>query len=125
MVDIIPAFFHAEKQALYSVCKDMLDGLGLDQVVGCAGLSESQVKNFLSYAHARNNRAVLFNLTCGMKINLADMAVTEDANVSITVKRLHERVTHNSKTTDADLCLDVSGPVGSHARNDCSTIVVQ
>ena len=25
-----PGFFHAEKQAMYSVCKEMLDGLGLD-----------------------------------------------------------------------------------------------
>ena len=81
---------HAERQTMYSVYKEMLDGLGLDQLAEFAGLSESQVKMFLSHAHARNNRAVLFDLTCAMIIHLAYMAVAEDATVAIAVKRLHE-----------------------------------
>lgn len=105
---------------MYSVCKEMLDGMGLDQLAACAGFSESPVKNFLSYAYALSNRSFLFNQTCAMIIHLADMAVTNDADVAVSVKSLHKRVKHNSKNTDADPYLNFSGPVESHVRHDAS-----
>ena len=37
-----PGFFHAEKQAIYSLCKEMVDGLGVEELASCSGLSKSQ-----------------------------------------------------------------------------------
>lgn len=82
-------FFHAEKQIMYSLSKEMLDGLGLEELAACAGLSPSHVSNILTHSHARNNRAVLFNLACAIIIRLIDMAVAEDASVREKVINLH------------------------------------
>lgn len=54
-----PGFFHTEKQSMYSLCKEMLDGIGLSELAECAGLSDAHVNNILKHGHARNNRALL------------------------------------------------------------------
>lgn len=85
-----PGFFHAEKQALYAICKEMLDGLSLEELAKCAGLSSSIVDKILKLSHARNNRAVLFNLACAMIIHLIEVILLDegslDANLPICTK---------------------------------------
>ena len=85
----LPSFFHTGKHAVYSLCKEMLDGLGLEEHASCAGLSKSQVANIMSHSHARNNRAVLFNLACSMVIHITDMLAFEDEDVSRQVEKMH------------------------------------
>ncbi|PXF48824.1 hypothetical protein BWQ96_01380 [Gracilariopsis chorda] len=84
-----PGFLNAEKQSMYLLCKDMLDGLGLEELAGCAGLSDAHVANIITHFHARNNRAVLFNLACAMIIYLIDSSLLADATMSEAVKMLH------------------------------------
>lgn len=47
-------------------------------------------QNILSHTHARNNRAMLFNLACALIIHLSDMVILEDARIAGAVKKLHE-----------------------------------
>ncbi|PXF44647.1 hypothetical protein BWQ96_05589 [Gracilariopsis chorda] len=95
-----PGLFHAEKQAMYSLCKEMLDGLGLEELAGCAGLSDAHVANIITHSHARNNRAVLFNRACAMIIHLIENLLLGDATMSEAVRRLH--AAQDSKRLTAD-----------------------
>lgn len=85
----IPGFFHAEKQAMYSLYKEMLDGVGLQELASCAGLSQSIVSKILKHSHARNNRAVLFNLCCAMILHVIDIVTAEDSVIEKHLKELH------------------------------------
>lgn len=96
-----PGFFHAEKQAMYSLCKEMLDGLGLEELAGCAGLSNSHVANFMKHSHARNNRAVLFNLACSMIVHLTDLTLLEDATLCADVEKMHRMATEKHVSQDS------------------------
>ena len=98
-----PGFFHAEKQAMYSLCKEMLDGLGLEELAGCTGLSKSQVENILSHSHARNNRAVLFNLACAMIIHLTDILVGEDDDIEKRITRMHAGASGKNISADTEI----------------------
>ena len=92
----LPGFFHTEKQAMYSLCKEMLDGLGLEELASCAGLSKSQVANIVSQSNAHNIRAVLFNLACSMVIHITGMLALEDEDASRQVEKCTQ--THLEKT---------------------------
>lgn len=65
------------------------------------GLSESQVENFLSHSHARNNRAVLFSLACAMTIHLGDMVALEEPSVAEAVKSLHDSAMQKPIVSDS------------------------
>ena len=108
----LPSFFHAEKQAMYSLCKEMLDGLGLEELASCAVLSKSQVTNIMGHSHARNNRAVLFNLACSMVIHITDMMALEDEDISRQVENMHTNASRENVTVDVDR---VSVEDGQHA----------
>ncbi|PXF48450.1 hypothetical protein BWQ96_01619 [Gracilariopsis chorda] len=95
-----PGFFHAEKQAMYALCKEMLDGLGIEELARCAGFSPSILENILKHAHARNNRPVLLNLACAMIIHLVDITLLEDASLSSEVANLHK--TRSEKKVSSD-----------------------
>ena len=71
----LPRVLSRKKQAMHAICTEMLDGIGLEEAGGCASLSKSHVENILSHSHARNNRAVLFNLACAMNVHLTDLLV--------------------------------------------------
>ena len=74
---------------MYDLCKEMLDGLGLKEIDGCAVLSRSQVSNIISHSHGRNNRAVLFNLSCAMVVHVTDMLLLEDSRLAQVVSDMH------------------------------------
>lgn len=84
--------FQAEREKLYSICKEILDGLGLVVLARCNRISDPQVDNTLSYYHARSSRTVLFNISCAMIIQLKDMVVTGDATAAEAVKRCRTQV---------------------------------
>ena len=93
----LTGFFHTEKQAMYSLCKEMLDGLGLEELASCAGLSKSQVAIIMSRSHAQKNRAVLFNLAFSMVIHITDMLALEDENVSRQVEKMHTNASRKTR----------------------------
>ena len=80
--------FHVEKQFLYPICREMLYGLGLKEMARKAGLSPGQVDNILKHGHARNNRAVLFNICAAMLIHLTDVVLTECPEVSDQISNI-------------------------------------
>lgn len=67
----------------------MLDGLGLENISGCAGLSKFQVYSIISQSHARNNRAVLFNPSCAMVVHVTYMLPLEDSQLAQVVSDMH------------------------------------
>lgn len=75
---------------MHSIGEEMMDGLGIQELASCVGLSESQVEKVLSHSHERNNGGVLFNLACPMKIHLIYMTAIEEPIVAEAVKSLHE-----------------------------------
>lgn len=87
-----PGFFHAEKQAMYSLCKEMLDGLGLSEFAECVGLSSEHTKNILKHSHSRNNRAFLFSLTCAIIIHASEIVMQEFPNAQRRVSTLFEQM---------------------------------
>ena len=95
-------FFHAEKQAMYAHCKEMLDGLGLEEIARCAGLSKSQVSNIISHSHARNNRAVLFNLSCAMVFHVTDMLLLKDSLMAQVLSDMHSVASEKRLSADID-----------------------
>lgn len=97
-----PGFFHAKKRAIYSLCKEMLDGLGLQELAACSGLSPSHVDKFLKHSQARNNRSVLFNLASAMIIHLIDLLLVEDGELSAKVASLHRAHCQKHVSIDAD-----------------------
>lgn len=95
-----PGLFHAKKQAMYSIFKEILDGLGLDEIVACAGLFKGQVSNILTHSHALNNRAVLFNFACAMIIHITDMLLLENRELARQVASMHKNASEkNSPST--------------------------
>ena len=83
-----PGFFHIEKQSLYPLCKEMLDGLGLQELARCCGLSDSQVENILQHSHARNNRAVVFSICAALIIHASDIIVSEYPDLIDEIERV-------------------------------------
>lgn len=98
---------------MYSLCKEMLDGLGLEEMAGCSGLSKSQVENILGHSHARNNRAVLFNLACAMVIHLTDMLAREDDIIEKRPKRMHAEAPVKQISADMEIGFGQSGREGA------------
>lgn len=86
---------------MYSLCKEMLDGVGLLEIAACAGLSNSLVSGILKHSHARNNRAVLFNLACAIIVHLSDIVVLEEREIATLVTRLHE-ISGSKRVSSAD-----------------------
>jgi hypothetical protein len=72
-----PGFFRWEKQANYAVAKGFLDGMGLQEMAACCGLSAANVRNILSHSHARNNRGMLCNIACAMVLRVIDVCLAE------------------------------------------------
>jgi protein-disulfide isomerase-like protein with CxxC motif len=70
-----PGFFHVEKQALYPVGKEILDGLGLQELAAHCGLSSAQVENVIQHSLARNNRKMLFNVACALSLRISDVVL--------------------------------------------------
>lgn len=86
---------------MYSLCKEMLDGFGLEELAKCAGLSPTMAENILKHSHARNNLAVLFNLACAVIIHLIDITLQEDSSLSSEVARLHKRRSEKKVSADS------------------------
>lgn len=72
-----PGFFHIEKQSLFHLCKEMLHGMGLQELAACSGLSQGHANKILQHSHARNNRAVLFSICAAMMVHCIDLLLTE------------------------------------------------
>ena len=85
-----PGFFHAEKQAMYSICKELLHGVGLHELADCSGLSDAQVRNVLKHSHARDNQAFLFSLTCALVIHTIDIVAQENPQLDMEMRSFRE-----------------------------------
>ena len=81
-----PGFFHIEKQSLYPLCKEILHGLGLEEMARCYGLSKSQIENILHHSHARNNRAVIFSICAALIIHTTDIVLTENPELKDNIE---------------------------------------
>lgn len=84
-----PGFFHCENQAIYSVSKEMMKGLCLEELGACAGLSNALVANILHHSHAGNNRAVLFNFACSFIIHVFDRIFEKHCTICEAVSKAH------------------------------------
>lgn len=91
-----PGFFHIEKQSLYPLCKEMLHGIRLEELAACSGFSRSQVDNILKHSHARNNRAVLFNICAAMILHTSDIVQTESPDLKDAVDNVPARSSRNN-----------------------------
>lgn len=80
-----PGFFHIEKQSLYPLCKEILHGLGLKELAEVSGLSASQLNNISHYSHARNNRAVLFNICAALLLHVIDIVQAENPDLKDSI----------------------------------------
>lgn len=108
-----PGFFHAEKQALYSLCKELLHGIGLQELAQCSGLSNTQIRKVLTHSHARDNRAFLFSLTCALVIHSIDIACQESPEVESALRRFRSFV-----PTDKAVVTEAGAPVSNIEAND-------
>ena len=94
-----PGFFHIEKQSLYPVCKELLYGLGLEEMAACSALSKSQVENILKHSHSRNDRAVLFNICAAMVVHASDIIQVEFPDVWDAIDSLSRAYSSNNSTS--------------------------
>lgn len=85
----LSGLFHVEKQSLFSLCKEMLHGMGLKELASCSGLSDSQIDNILKHAHARNNRGLLFSICAAMLIHTSDLLLSESPGVPDSIKNIY------------------------------------
>ncbi|PXF42589.1 hypothetical protein BWQ96_07684 [Gracilariopsis chorda] len=76
-----PGFFHVEKQCLYPLCREMLYGLGLNEMALKAGLTNSQAEKILKHSDARNNRSVLFNICAAMIMHTSEIVLADCSDV--------------------------------------------
>lgn len=60
------------------LCKELLHGIGLEELVTCVELSRSQLENLLKHGSLRNNRALIHSITPVMAIPITDMLRDED-----------------------------------------------
>ena len=100
----------------------MLDGLGLQELARCCGLSDSQVENIIQHSHARNNRAVVFSICAAVIIHASDIIVSEYPDLLDDIERVKRRGSDES-VPEAEFIQSVLGPCVSEKVKP-STVVI-
>lgn len=59
---------------MHPLCTESLDGLGLQELASCIGLSDSQLENLRTLGNARHNRDMARPLAAALIFRLIDLA---------------------------------------------------